>query len=127
MGAPKNMQLRPPPSFPPSLPPSLLPSLPPPLPPQVGRAWSSDELRRKSFDDLHKLWYVLYKERNVLLTEEAACKRNRGNLPSPERKSRVRKSMGRIKQVLKERALEAQRKGDGGNVGEEGKEGPLPQ
>ena len=43
----------------------------------------------------------------MLLTEEAACKRNRVTLPSPHRKTLVRKSMGRIKLVLKERELAA--------------------
>lgn len=72
----------------------------------VGRSWHARELRRKSFDDLHKLWYVLYRERNMLLTEQQLSRRHTLVLPQPDRLKKVRKSMGAIKQVLGERKRE---------------------
>lgn len=69
----------------------------------VGRSWSARELRRKSFDDLHKLWLVLYKERNMLLTEEQLSRRKQLIFPQPGRLQKVAKSMGAIRHVLGER------------------------
>eukprot|EP00565_Helicotheca_tamesis_P009371 CAMPEP_0185736546 /NCGR_PEP_ID=MMETSP1171-20130828/28192_1 /TAXON_ID=374046 /ORGANISM="Helicotheca tamensis, Strain CCMP826" /LENGTH=195 /DNA_ID=CAMNT_0028407197 /DNA_START=171 /DNA_END=758 /DNA_ORIENTATION=+ len=69
----------------------------------VGRSWTVKELRRKSFEDLHSLWFVLYKEWNMLLTEANLSRRKGIVFPQPDRKRKVKKSMGAIKQVLGER------------------------
>jgi len=69
----------------------------------VGRAWSVRELRRKSFEDLHKLWYVLYRENNMLLTERNAARRKSRRSTQSGRRYKVKKSMGAIKVVLAER------------------------
>uniref|UniRef100_A0A7E4UZU8 Large ribosomal subunit protein uL29m n=1 Tax=Panagrellus redivivus TaxID=6233 RepID=A0A7E4UZU8_PANRE len=68
-----------------------------------GRSWTSEELRLKSNLDLHKLWYVLLKERNMLLTMEHAYKIRQRPFPNPERLDRVRESMENIEEVVHER------------------------
>jgi large subunit ribosomal protein L47 len=73
---------------------------------KVGRSWSAKELRRKSYQDLHRLWYILYKERNMLLTEQQLSRRKQLPFPQPERLTKVQKSMGAIRQVLGERKRE---------------------
>lgn len=68
-----------------------------------GRHWRVDELRLKSNSDLHKLWFVLYKERNMLLTMKEAAKEEHENMPSPERIDKVEQSMANLEDVVRER------------------------
>ncbi|XP_071511856.1 large ribosomal subunit protein uL29m-like [Diadema antillarum] len=70
---------------------------------KAGRAWSKDELRLKDYVTLHKLWYVLLKERNMLLTMQTEADRQEKFLPSPERINKVEVSMENVQAVLKER------------------------
>ncbi|KAK4047476.1 54S ribosomal protein L4 mitochondrial [Microbotryomycetes sp. JL201] len=81
---------------------------------ESGKSWTSFELRRKSFEDLHTLWYILVRERNVLLTQREEARRLRLDLKTfgnhADRLRMCQKSMARIKQVVSERrhaALEA--------------------
>jgi len=71
----------------------------------IGRGWTVPDLRRKGFSDLHKLWWVLYKERNLLLTEKEKFRRGGRPLTS-ENESRyikVKRGMAAIKFVMCER------------------------
>ena len=70
----------------------------------TGRAWTAADLRTKSWDDLHALWYVLLKERARLDASADAARSARVRPANPARAAKVRKSMARIKLVLSERA-----------------------
>ena len=78
-------------------------------PEPCGRAWRAAELRRKSFDDLHGLWYVCLKERNMLLTERYAAHKSGRNFIGPDRLVKVKATMARIKHVVHERRRAATR------------------
>ncbi|KAG0250567.1 39S ribosomal protein L47, mitochondrial [Mortierella polycephala] len=74
----------------------------------TGRAWRASELRVKSFDDLHKLWFVLLKERNVLAAQKEDARRfhiSKQYFSNKGRQIKCQKSMARIKFVLNERRL----------------------
>lgn len=62
-----------------------------------------DELRIKSNSDLHKLWFVLYKEKNMLLTMQEECDAVAELFPNPERLYKVEESMANLQDVIKER------------------------
>jgi large subunit ribosomal protein L47 len=75
----------------------------------TGRSWTAAELRRKSFSDLHTLWYVVLREKNLIATQKEEGRR----MALPRQRAyfvnskvyRCRKTMARIKYVLNERRL----------------------
>ncbi|KAI8928715.1 mitochondrial 39-S ribosomal protein L47 (MRP-L47)-domain-containing protein [Entophlyctis helioformis] len=69
----------------------------------TGRAWTAAELRNKSFDDLHKLWWVCAKEQNKLYSQVAEARRFQLYFPHKDRLVQVRLTMNRIKMVVWER------------------------
>ncbi|XP_014770092.1 39S ribosomal protein L47, mitochondrial [Octopus bimaculoides] len=69
----------------------------------TGRPWHLAELRLKSNEDLHKLWYILLKERNMLMTMEAEYIRRAELFPNPERLFKVDESMQNILEIVAER------------------------
>jgi large subunit ribosomal protein L47 len=42
---------------------------------KLGRSWKAEELRLKSNEDLHKLWYICVKEKNLLLADQILTKK----------------------------------------------------
>ncbi|XP_054271593.1 39S ribosomal protein L47, mitochondrial [Macrosteles quadrilineatus] len=70
---------------------------------KVGRAWKKDELRIKSNSDLHKLWYILLKERNMLMSMEHEHQEAFEPFPNPERLDKVKESMHNLEEVVIER------------------------
>lgn len=56
----------------------------------LGRGWKASELRLKSWDDLQKLWYVLLKEKNMLMTQRQMLNAQNLRFPNPERISKVK-------------------------------------
>ncbi|KAK4193934.1 mitochondrial 39-S ribosomal protein L47 (MRP-L47)-domain-containing protein [Podospora australis] len=71
-----------------------------------GRGWAVEELRHKSWDDLHKLWWVCVKERNRIATgnwERNKSKLGFGESEADRRDREVRITMRGIKHVLTER------------------------
>ncbi|KAL8993878.1 MAG: hypothetical protein Q9169_006017 [Polycauliona sp. 2 TL-2023] len=71
-----------------------------------GRPWVVEELRRKSWEDLHSLWWVCCKERNLLATQEyerTRLKAGYGEAENQDRDRAVRQTQKAIKHALTER------------------------
>ncbi|EED20621.1 50S ribosomal protein L4 [Talaromyces stipitatus ATCC 10500] len=71
-----------------------------------GRSWSIQELRGKSWEDLHCLWWVCVKERNRIATsnmERERAKAGFGEAELIDRDRVVRATQRGIKHVLRER------------------------
>ncbi|KAG6037267.1 hypothetical protein E4U40_006256 [Claviceps sp. LM458 group G5] len=73
---------------------------------QHGRAWKVEELRKKSWEDLHSLWWVCCKQRNLLATSKTELFRAQlgfGESEFEKRDKEVQATMKAIKHTLTER------------------------
>ena len=68
-----------------------------------GRAWRAEELRLKNHDDLHKLWYVLLKEKNKLKSDFLMSKQLGQIFFYKNDIKKVQLSMSRLLTVVNER------------------------
>ncbi|KAJ5800766.1 uncharacterized protein N7518_002834 [Penicillium psychrosexuale] len=71
-----------------------------------GRPWGIQELRERSWEDLHGLWHVCVRERNRIATSDFERERIQagyGGFESQERDKVIRSTMKNIKHVLRER------------------------
>lgn len=60
-------------------------------------------MRLKSNEDLHKLWYVLLKEKNMVETNKLRLRKSRGTAPRSAKLNKVKQSMARLLTVMSER------------------------
>lgn len=75
---------------------------------KTGDAWPCVLLRKKSFEDLHKLYYLCLKEKNKLLGEQNFHLQNNTRMVQPGRVKKVKLTMKRILTVLSRRAIHEQ-------------------
>merc|ERR1719487_2216604 len=73
-----------------------------------GDPWPAVLLRLKSFEDLHKLWYVLLKEKNLLMAERLDSRQAGVRWKNFGRLKKVKLSMKRILTVLSRREIHEQ-------------------
>jgi large subunit ribosomal protein L47 len=70
---------------------------------KAGRAWRAEELRLKSHEDLHRLWYVLLKEKNKLKSDYLMCKQLGQIFYGHNDLTKLALSMARLLTVVNER------------------------
>lgn len=75
---------------------------------KTGDAWPCVLLRKKSFEDLHKLYYICLKEKNKLLGEQYYNFQNSTKMIQHGRLKKVKLTMKRILTVLSRRAIHQQ-------------------
>ncbi|KAJ3234678.1 39S ribosomal protein L47, mitochondrial [Chytriomyces hyalinus] len=73
--------------------------------PKTGRGWTCAELRTKSFEDLHKLWWICIKEQNKLLSQKDEARMFKVIFPNSVRLQQVRVTMRGIRMVVQERRV----------------------